>query len=269
MSSIIPLSSKLQVECPAIPFSVRSRSTLYMIYKSLVTENFFLWSSRQGKWNDMADMEGPYYIYGAPDRMLEPGKALMAGSEDFKNFIPFLFTGQVLSASGDPLPNVLLDWWQANSTGVYYHDKYRLRGTFRTDSEGKFECFSVTPGKYGPENMQRAGHLHITLTTPANDTLTTQLYLCRSNDSSEMESDFLNYFRAPRPNNMIEGFCIPDQGIRNTHFLELPSFEDAFTKGSESERIELEKLRSKIDWWNGRVGVQAKVVAHKVIRMSK
>lgn len=168
----------MDVAWPAISKFQRILALLWALYTAAVTEGFFLWRFRQGKRNEMADMEGPYYISGAPNRNIENGKAVLAAQQDLKGIsvlslflpthnptesIPFLFAGQVVSTSGQPIPNALLDLWQADSFGTYYFDKYRLRGTIRTDAEGRFECLTVPPGSYGLRllSLVRAGHIHI------------------------------------------------------------------------------------------------------------
>lgn len=104
-------------------------------------------------------------------------------------YTPLLITGQVLSTAGAPLPNVLLDWWQADTNGTYYHSRYRLRGTLRTDADGRFECLTVSPHEYGMGGLVRTAHLHVIFAAPGGERVTTQLYICNANNPKEMNND--------------------------------------------------------------------------------
>ncbi|KAJ7573646.1 Intradiol ring-cleavage dioxygenase [Mycena floridula] len=264
-------SITMDVSTPPISIPTRIIAVVGMLFRALVSENFLLWSFRQGKWNENADLEGPYYIPGAPERNIEPGKAQMVAVQDLKENIPFLVTGQVLSSTGAPIPNVSLDCWQADSFGHYALTKYRLRGTVLTDAEGYFECLTVAPGKYGPATGLRAGHIHA-IVRAKTEQFTTQMYLCQGNNPDEMGTDMLNWVRTPRRNNMIETFCIPSDEAAfasaalpassgSKHFMDLPSVDES---GS------VEKMKKSIDWWNRRLqdeGVRVQVVGHKVFRM--
>ena len=109
----------------------------------------------------------------------------------FLEFAPFPFKLIVQDPKGEPISNANVDVWQATSAGEYFLRTYRLRGQFKTGSKGEVEILSVPPGKYGPANLQRAGHFHIIIKDPKGrfEDLTTQVYVCQGNQSTEMASD--------------------------------------------------------------------------------
>lgn len=106
-------------------------------------------------------------------------------------FKPFLFKLTIQDPKGEPIRGANIDLWQATTAGEYFFRTYRLRGQFTTDENGKVEILTIIPGKYGPPKLQRAGHFHIIINDPNGrfDQLTTQVYVCHANQSSEMESD--------------------------------------------------------------------------------
>ncbi|MGF2687508.1 protocatechuate 3,4-dioxygenase subunit beta [Marinobacter sp. DUT-3] len=101
-----------------------------------------------------------------------------------------LIHGKVLDQFGAPVPNTLVEIWQANAGGRYRHrnDKYMAPldpnfggvGRTRTDSEGRYVFRTIRPGPYpwpnGP-NDWRPAHIHFSVMGPAIATrLVTQLY---------------------------------------------------------------------------------------------
>lgn len=105
-------------------------------------------------------------------------------------FAPFLMSLTILSPDGEPVPNTKIDWWQADSNGVYAYGSYALRGYFTTNAEGRIEILTVAPGEYGPLNLNRAGHFHLTMDGGSeHEMLTTQLYVCPANDKEHMKID--------------------------------------------------------------------------------
>lgn len=81
-----------------------------------------------------------------------------------------VISGQVLDGEGNPIPDALLEFWQANADGKYAHpddiqDK-PLDGTFigfgrvPTDRDGGFSFTTVKPGAVpGPGNSLQAPHI--------------------------------------------------------------------------------------------------------------
>lgn len=135
------------------------------------------------------EIVGPFYRFGAPFRTKlagpdEPGERL-------------ILTGTVYG-SGDcsrPLPNALIEVWQANSAGLYDTNTpgnfteastFHLRGMMYTNEKGQYEIETVMPGRYpvppglvGLEQyggLTRPAHIHFRVTESVHVPLTTQLY---------------------------------------------------------------------------------------------
>jgi protocatechuate 3,4-dioxygenase, beta subunit len=98
--------------------------------------------------------------------------------------------GQVLDDGGRPLRKTLVEIWQANSAGRYFHDKdnhsapldpnFTGAGRTLTDENGFYEFLTIRPGAYpwrNHDNAWRPAHIHFSLFGPAFATrLVTQMY---------------------------------------------------------------------------------------------
>ncbi len=82
-------------------------------------------------------------------------------------------TGRVLSLDCTPLSGALLDFWQADASGVYDNQGYRLRGHQRAGADGRYSLETIVPGLY----TGRTAHIHVKVQAPGKPVLTTQLYL--------------------------------------------------------------------------------------------
>ena len=87
--------------------------------------------------------------------------------------------GRVLDEDGRPLPQTLVEIWQANAAGRYAHgvDNHaapldpNFSGTGRsiTDSEGRYRFLTIMPGRYPFQNHYNAwrpAHVHFSLLGP-------------------------------------------------------------------------------------------------------
>lgn len=108
--------------------------------------------------------EGPYFKPSSPQRtsLLEPG---MPGTR-------LRLGGLVTDRNCRPLPNVLVDLWQADASGQYDTAGFRLRGHQFTDAQGRWQAETIVPGLY----PGRTRHVHVKLQPLRGDILTTQLY---------------------------------------------------------------------------------------------
>jgi protocatechuate 3,4-dioxygenase beta subunit len=101
-----------------------------------------------------------------------------------------IVTGRVLDEHGAPLPNTLLEIWQANAAGRYRHrvDQHHAPldpnflgfGRCLTDEQGVYRFTTIRPGAYPWENHPNAwrpAHIHFSLLGPALlSRLVTQMY---------------------------------------------------------------------------------------------
>jgi protocatechuate 3,4-dioxygenase, beta subunit len=99
-------------------------------------------------------------------------------------------TGRVLDGNGKPVPNTLVEIWQANSAGRYPHRRdnhnapidpnFHGAGRTMTDAHGRYRFITIKPGEYpwrNHYNAWRPAHIHFSLFGPSFLTrLITQMY---------------------------------------------------------------------------------------------
>lgn len=99
-------------------------------------------------------------------------------------------SGRVLDEDGRPVPNTVVEIWQANAAGRYIHKKdqwdapidpnFTGAGRVITDDQGRYRYVTVRPGAYpwgNHHNAWRPSHIHLSLLGPAFATrLVTQMY---------------------------------------------------------------------------------------------
>jgi hypothetical protein len=108
--------------------------------------------------------EGPYFKAGSPQRA-----SLIEASTVGERLV---LSGYVLSTDCQPIPNTLLDFWQADGNGAYDNASYGLRGHQFTDEAGGFQLTTVVPGQY----PGRTEHIHVRVEAPGRPALVTQLF---------------------------------------------------------------------------------------------
>ena len=87
-----------------------------------------------------------------------------------------IVAGRVLDADGDPVPQTLVEVWQANAAGRYRHlvDQHHAPldpnflgvGRCLTDADGAYRFTTIKPGAYpwlNHENAWRPAHVHFSL----------------------------------------------------------------------------------------------------------
>jgi protocatechuate 3,4-dioxygenase beta subunit len=109
-------------------------------------------------------MEGPYFLAGSPEKtsLIEPG---MSGT-------PLTISGYVMTVDCKLVPGAKLDFWQADASGEYDLQGYRLRGHVFSDDYGYYEIETILPAPY----QSRPRHIHVKVQVPGRPELTTQLY---------------------------------------------------------------------------------------------
>lgn len=101
-----------------------------------------------------------------------------------------IVTGKVMDESGRPVPNTLVEVWQANAAGRYIHivdqhdapidPNFLGAGRCVTDENGVYRFLTIKPGAYpwgNHPNAWRPNHIHFSLFGPSIATrLITQMY---------------------------------------------------------------------------------------------
>ncbi|MBM3794645.1 MAG: hypothetical protein FJW31_11365 [Acidobacteria bacterium] len=92
-------------------------------------------------------------------------------------------SGRILSASGSPLRNAVMEIWQADNAGNYIHSRGALTGArdanfqgygkFETGSDGRYLFRTIKPSIF----PGRVRHVHVKVTLPGGQSLTSQLYI--------------------------------------------------------------------------------------------
>jgi catechol 1,2-dioxygenase len=145
-------------------------------------------SGRQGS---KGSIEGPYYLAGQKPL---PAQCTLPMREDEKGD-PLVLTGQVRDVGGAPIAGGTVEIWLADDDGYYSGfapgiPDGNLRGVVTADDEGRFEIRAIRPAPYeipkdGPTgrliraagwHAWRPAHLHLMVSAPGHQTLTTQLY---------------------------------------------------------------------------------------------
>src|ERR1700733_5050181 len=102
-----------------------------------------------------------------------------------------IVAGQVLDSDGRPVPDTLIEIWQANAAGRYRHSRehhpapldpnFDGIGRCITDSGGRYRFVTIAPGAYpwgNHRNAWRPAHIHFSLFGRAfTQRLVTQMYL--------------------------------------------------------------------------------------------
>ena len=90
--------------------------------------------------------------------------------------LPIVVSGRVLDENGKPVPNILVEIWQANAAGRYNHrvdqhdapidQNFTGAGRFLTDKDGHYRFMTIRPGEYPWRNHYdawRPAHIHFSL----------------------------------------------------------------------------------------------------------
>jgi len=101
-----------------------------------------------------------------------------------------IVSGQLLDENNRSVPNTLIEIWQANAAGRYFHEadqhnapldpNFTGCGQVVTDTHGHYQFVTIRPGEYpwrNHYNAWRPAHIHFSLFGPAFATrLVTQMY---------------------------------------------------------------------------------------------
>lgn len=135
----------------------------------------------------LTELTGPVYGHES----VAPGESdLTLGRDGAPIGERILVTGRVLDEDGRPVPNTLVEIWQANAAGRYVHvndrhdapldPNFTGAGRAVTDASGGYAFTTIKPGAYpwrNHHNAWRPAHIHFSLFGPSFLTrLVTQMY---------------------------------------------------------------------------------------------
>ena len=111
---------------------------------------------------------GPYFSIGLCRNLIP----VVAGDKVEGTHVTI--EGRVLDADKKPIPDALIETWQANAFGKYAHpvdtqekplqDNFMGFGRMATDDAGFFRLTTIKPGRVpGPEGALQAPHLAVTV----------------------------------------------------------------------------------------------------------
>jgi protocatechuate 3,4-dioxygenase beta subunit len=126
--------------------------------------------------------EGPFY----PDRLpLDTDNDLLIIDDRLTPAVGDItnLTGRVLSRSGEPVRNLVVEIWQVDHQGAYLHSRtnngsrrdhnFQGFGRFETGSTGEYRFRTIKPVPY----PGRTPHIHVKVKRGDRDLLTTQCYI--------------------------------------------------------------------------------------------
>jgi protocatechuate 3,4-dioxygenase beta subunit len=135
----------------------------------------------------LSELTGPVYPYGRIGELDNDLTRQHAGEPIGERII---VEGRVLDDGGRPVPQTLVEIWQANACGRYAHKvdthdapldpNFSGAGRTVTDSEGRYRFVTIMPGHYpwgNHYNAWRPAHIHFSLFGDSFLTrLVTQMY---------------------------------------------------------------------------------------------
>ena len=97
-----------------------------------------------------------------------------------------ILQGRVLNTNKEPIPNALVEIWQANKWGRYQdpRDESNLRwdknfqgyGKVKTNVDGNYRFRTIKPSGYDYNGIKRTPHIHFKVTNGTKNIFTTQMY---------------------------------------------------------------------------------------------
>jgi protocatechuate 3,4-dioxygenase, beta subunit len=135
----------------------------------------------------LSELTGPVYPYGKIEATDNDLTTQHAGEPLGERII---VEGRVLDEDGRPIPQTLVEVWQANAAGRYAHrvdvhpapldPNFSGAGRTITDDQGRYRFVTIKPGAYpwrNHDNAWRPAHIHFSLFgTSFLSRLITQMY---------------------------------------------------------------------------------------------
>ena len=129
--------------------------------------------------------EGPYYTFNSSQRLAAPTDqdsdlTTISPSTTAAGGTLFILSGTLVNLSGTPLSGAVIELWQTDDNGVYYHSsdslvtrrdtRFQGFGKATTDSVGRYAFRTVRPGLY----TGRIRHFHFKVKINGTEILTSQ-----------------------------------------------------------------------------------------------
>lgn len=132
------------------------------------------------------DAQGPFYPI-TPQKDKDADLTHVKGRSGTAKGQIIEIYGQVLDQDMNPIEDVTIDLWQANTFGKYHHphddseapidENFQSWAILQSGKQGKFRFKTVMPGAYPLHSSdQRTPHIHFKVTKYGYDSLLTQLY---------------------------------------------------------------------------------------------
>ena len=134
-------------------------------------------------------------------------------------------TGRVISSAGKPIQNAVVEIWQVDNNGIYYHTRcpkqdqrdrnFQGYGRTITDSSGDYYFHTIKPVPYDL-GVTRTPHIHFIVRQGDKRLLTTQMYI---KGHPWNERDFI--FQSIRGKEAREAVLVDFRAIKGTTAGEL------------------------------------------------
>ena len=166
---------------------------------------------------------GPFFDFG----LVIPNGDQVAAPEASGRRVTI--AGVIRDSAGVPLPDALIEVWQADSSGTYGASAFGGFGRVATDDEGRFAFNTVVPGRVpGPDGRLQAPHLGVgVLARGLLTRLVTRIYF--QDEPSNGEDAILSLVPAARRDTLLANrvdanryrFDITLQGPGETVFFDV------------------------------------------------
>jgi protocatechuate 3,4-dioxygenase beta subunit len=177
--------------------------------------------------------EGPFYPRQLP---LDTDNDLIIVNKSVTPAIGEIthLTGRVLSTSGEPINNAVVEIWQCDGKGVYLAQggsrgdaNFQGFGQFTTGTRGEYRFRTIKPVPY----PGRTPHIHVKVKKGGRELLTTQLFI---NGHSQNRND--GVFRGLRDALDRELVLVDFKPIKNSKIGELSARFDIVLSLTPSDR---------------------------------
>ncbi|QQS47483.1 MAG: intradiol ring-cleavage dioxygenase [Acidobacteriota bacterium] len=165
--------------------------------------------------------EGPFY----PDNMpLDTDNDLLILNDAITPAVGAIthLTGRILSPSGEPIRNAVVEIWQVDHNGAYIHSKDTNRSKRDTNFQGFGRFLTASTGEYYFRTIKpvpypgRTPHIHVAILQGGKRMLTTQLYI-----KGEPQNEKDGIYRSITDSKARASITIPFMPIRESKIGEL------------------------------------------------